>query len=106
MGTKKRVNKYPKAFQLMALERMNTARAYRHWRRDGNSSHWLYHWKNHLKAIVGGFHGCDETTGTKRIAVADIFDRRELFLSGRVLKALSLRSVRDIFVVLGTDPLK
>ena len=53
MGTKKRVNKYPNAFRLMALERMKesvSALA----EELGIHRTVLYHSKNRLKAIEGG----------------------------------------------------
>ena len=51
MSHKKRVNKYPRAFQLMALERMKhcervSARA----KELGIHRTVLYHWKNQIKA--------------------------------------------------------
>ena len=55
MGTKKRVNKYPRAFQLMALERMKNCESVSALAEElGIHRTVLYHWKNHLKAIEGG----------------------------------------------------
>ena len=55
MGTKKRVNKYPRAFQLMALERMRNCESVSALAEElGVHRTVLYHWKNHIKAIEGG----------------------------------------------------
>lgn len=55
MGTKKRVNKYPRAFQLMALERMKNCESVSAPAQElGIHRTVLYHWKNHIKAIKGG----------------------------------------------------
>jgi len=55
VGTKKRVNKYPKAFQVMALERMKSCESVSALADElGVHRTVLYHWKNHLKAIEGG----------------------------------------------------
>jgi transposase-like protein len=55
VGTKKRVNKYPRAFQLMAMERMKHCENVSELARElGIDRTVLYHWKNHLKAIEGG----------------------------------------------------
>ena len=55
MGTKKRVNKYPRAFQLMALERMKNCESVSALAEElGVHRTVLYHWKNHIKAIEGG----------------------------------------------------
>jgi glucose/arabinose dehydrogenase len=55
VGTKKRVNKYPKAFRLMALERMKNCESVSALAEElGIHRTVLYHWKNHLKAIEGG----------------------------------------------------
>jgi transposase len=55
VGTKKRVNKYPRAFQLMALERMKNCESVSALAEElGIHRTVLYHWKNHLKAIEGG----------------------------------------------------
>jgi transposase-like protein len=55
VGTKKRVNKYPKAFRLMALERMKTCESVSALAEElGIHRTVLYHWRNHLKAIEGG----------------------------------------------------
>ena len=55
MGAKKRVNKYPRAFQLMALERMKKCESVSALAEElGIHRTVLYHWKNHLKAIEGG----------------------------------------------------
>jgi transposase-like protein len=55
VGTKKRVNKYPRAFQLMALERMKNCESVSALAKElGIDRTVLYHWKNHLKAIEGG----------------------------------------------------
>ncbi len=55
MGTKKRVNKYPRAFQLMALERMKNCESVSALAQElGIHRTALYHWKNHIKAIEGG----------------------------------------------------
>ncbi len=55
MGAKKRVNKYPRAFQLMALERMKQCENVSALAEElGIHRTVLYHWKNHLKAIEGG----------------------------------------------------
>jgi hypothetical protein len=52
---KKRVNKYPRAFQLMALERMKHCENVSALAKElGIDRTVLYHWKNHLKAIEGG----------------------------------------------------
>jgi transposase-like protein len=55
VGTKKRVNKYPRAFQRMALERMKNCESVSALAEElGIHRTVLYHWKNHLKAIEGG----------------------------------------------------
>jgi len=55
VGTKKRVNKYPKAFRLMALERMKNCESVSALAAElGIHRTVLYHWKNHLKAMEGG----------------------------------------------------
>ena len=55
MGTKKRVNKYPRSFQLMALERMKQCESVSALAQElGVHRTVLYHWKNHIKAIEGG----------------------------------------------------
>jgi hypothetical protein len=55
VGTKKRVNKYPRAFQLMALERMRNCENVSALAEElGIHRTVLYHWKNHIKAIEGG----------------------------------------------------
>lgn len=55
MGTKKRVNKYPRAFQRMALERMKNCESVSALAEElGIHRTALYHWKNHLKTIEGG----------------------------------------------------
>ena len=55
MGLKKRVNKYPRAFQLMALERMKHCESVTALAKElGIDRTVLYHWKNHIKAIEGG----------------------------------------------------
>ncbi len=55
MGTKKRVNKYPRAFQSMALERMKHCENVSALAQElGIHRTVLYHWKNHIKAIEGG----------------------------------------------------
>jgi transposase len=55
VGEKKRVNKYPRAFQLMALERMKQCESVSALAEElGIHRTVLYHWKNHLKAIEGG----------------------------------------------------
>ena len=55
MGMKKRVRKYPRAFQLMALERMKNCESISALAEElGIHRTVLYHWKNHLKAIGGG----------------------------------------------------
>ena len=55
MGTKKRVNKYPRAFQLMALERMKHCESVSALAQElGIHRTVLYHWKNHIRAIEGG----------------------------------------------------
>jgi hypothetical protein len=49
---KKRVNKYPRAFQLMALERMKNCESVSALTEElGVHRTVLYHWKNHIKAI-------------------------------------------------------
>jgi transposase len=54
MGTKKRVNKYPKAFRLMALERMKNCESVSALAEElGIHRTVVYHWKNHLKATEG-----------------------------------------------------
>ncbi len=54
MGVKKRVNKYPRAFQLMALERMKHCENVSALAKElGIDRTVLYHWKNHLNAIEG-----------------------------------------------------
>jgi transposase InsO family protein len=58
VGTKKRVNKYPKAFRLMALERMKNCESVSALAEElGIRRTVLYHWKNHLKAIEDGTVG-------------------------------------------------
>jgi len=53
--TKKRVNKYPKAFRLMALERMKKCESVSALAKElGVHRTVLYHWKNQLKAMEGG----------------------------------------------------
>jgi transposase-like protein len=53
VGTKKRVNKYPRAFQLMALERMRNCESVSALAEElGVHRTVLYHWKNHIKAIL------------------------------------------------------
>ena len=55
MGTKKRVNKYPRAFKLMAMERMKKCENVSELAKElGIDRTVLYHWKNHLKMIEGG----------------------------------------------------
>jgi transposase len=55
VGTKKRVNKYPRAFQRMALERMKNCESVSELAEElGIHRTVLYHWKNHLKAMEGG----------------------------------------------------
>jgi hypothetical protein len=55
VGLKKRVNKYPRAFQLMALERMKHCESVTALAKElGIDRTVLYHWKNHIKAIEGG----------------------------------------------------
>jgi transposase len=52
---KKRVNKYPRAFQQMAMERMKNCESVTALAEElGIHRTVLYHWKNHLKAIEGG----------------------------------------------------
>ncbi len=52
---KKRVNKYPKAFRLMALERMKNCESVCALAEElGIHRTVLYHWRNHLKAVEGG----------------------------------------------------
>jgi hypothetical protein len=53
VGTKKRVNKYPRAFQRMALERIKNCESAAALA-EGIHQTVLYHRKNHLKAIEGG----------------------------------------------------
>ena len=54
MGTKKRVNKYAKAFRLMALERMKNCESVSALAEElGIHRTVLYHWKNYLKAMEG-----------------------------------------------------
>ncbi len=56
---KKRVNKYPKAFRLMALERMKNCESVCALAEElGIHRTVLYHWRNHLKAVEGGTAGC------------------------------------------------
>jgi transposase-like protein len=55
VGTKKRVNKYPKAFRLMALERMKKCESVSALAEElGIHRTVLYRWKNQLKAMEGG----------------------------------------------------
>jgi len=55
VGTKKRVNKYPKAFRLMALERMKNCENVSALAEEmGIHRTVLYHWKNHLSVREGG----------------------------------------------------
>jgi len=55
VAPKKRVNKYPRAFQLMALERMKHCESVTALAKElGIDRTVLYHWKNHIKAIEGG----------------------------------------------------
>ena len=55
MGTKKRVNKYPRAFKLMAMERMKKCENVSELAKElGIDRTVLYHWRNHLKMIEGG----------------------------------------------------
>jgi transposase len=55
VGTKKRVNKYPRAFKLMAMERMKKCENVSELARElGIDRSVLYHWRNHLKMIEGG----------------------------------------------------
>jgi transposase-like protein len=55
VGTKKRVNKYPRAFQLMALERMKNCESVSALAEElGIHRTVLYHWRRHIKAIEGG----------------------------------------------------
>jgi transposase-like protein len=57
--TKKRVNKYPRAFRLMALERMKNCENVSALALElGIDRSVLYHWRNHLKAIEGGTGDC------------------------------------------------
>jgi transposase-like protein len=50
VGTKKRVNKYPKAFRPMALERMKNCESVSALAEViGIHRTVLYHWKNHLR---------------------------------------------------------
>jgi transposase-like protein len=52
---KKRVNKYPKAFRLMALKRMKNCESVSALAEElGIHRTVLYHWKNQLKAMEGG----------------------------------------------------
>lgn len=55
MGTRKRVNKYPRAFKLMAMERMKKCENVCELAKElGIDRSVLYHWRNHLKMIEGG----------------------------------------------------
>jgi hypothetical protein len=55
VGKKKRVNKYPRAFRLMALDRMKNCESVSALAEElGIHRTVLYHWKNHMKAIEGG----------------------------------------------------
>jgi len=55
VGTKKRVNKYPCAFKLMAMERMKKCENVSELAKElGIDRTVLYHWRNHLKMIEGG----------------------------------------------------
>lgn len=55
MGMKKRVGKYPRAFQLMALERMKNCESISALAEElGIHRTALYHWKNHLKGSKVG----------------------------------------------------
>jgi len=55
VGVKKRVNQYPRAFQLMALERMKHCENVCALAKElGIARTVLYPWKHHLKAIEGG----------------------------------------------------
>ena len=55
MGTRKRVNKYPRAFKLMAMERMKKSENVCELAKElGIDRSVLYHWRNHLKMIEGG----------------------------------------------------
>ncbi len=55
MGTKKRVNKYPQAFKLMAMERMKKCDNVTELAKElGIDRTVLYHWRSHLTMIEGG----------------------------------------------------
>ena len=55
MSTRKRVNKYPRAFKLMAMERMKKCENVCELAKElGVERSVLYHWRNHLKMIEGG----------------------------------------------------
>jgi hypothetical protein len=71
VAPKKRVNKYPRAFQLMALERMKHCESVTALAKElGIDRTVLYHWKNHIKAIEGG--AADSPIRTLRKQVRDL----------------------------------
>jgi len=67
---KKRVNKYPKAFRLMALERMKNCKSVCALAEElGIHRTVLYHWRNHLKAVESGTAGCPVLASFARAGV-------------------------------------